>query len=62
MIVGVLILQLGPKALAKRPPPTGGMIHSRRVLIASIGMFTFMKDLFHLMAGPYVLALPSKRR
>jgi hypothetical protein len=21
-------------------------------------MFTFMKDLFHLMAGPYVLALP----
>lgn len=27
-------------------------------LIASIGMFIFMEDLFRLMAGPYVLPLP----
>ncbi len=27
-------------------------------LIASIGMFTFMEDLFRLIAGPYVLPLP----
>ena len=29
-------------------------------LIASIGMFTFMEDLFRLIAGPYVLPLPVR--
>lgn len=62
LVTGAAMLICGIVGMAMQKWIYRPLLSESRVvpLIASIGMFTLMEDLFRLIAGPYVLALPVR--